>query len=124
MAPLKFYSMQVNRDGEWQSLYGFTLEQFRFADFLLGNHYHLSSPLSAFTKQRFVIKASESKRWVLLDRSVREYAVSNASEILSREYIITSAAQMQEELRVNGGIELDAAEAERIFAGEPAMLRQ
>jgi len=80
--------LQILKNDEWSNLYEFTLEQFEYEDFIIGNHFHTTSQLSPFTAQRLVIKVHPETRWILINKSVREYVVENKNEVINREYII------------------------------------
>lgn len=60
--------------GEWTDIYRFTLETASPADFLVGNHFHLTYKESFFASVRFCGRSIKNGRKLLADRSFKQYS--------------------------------------------------
>jgi N-hydroxyarylamine O-acetyltransferase len=70
-APQHNYHLQLLMQGEWQSLYTFTLDEAQPSDFQMMNFYYSQSPDSAFRKQRIATRAAPGFRVSLVDQDLK-----------------------------------------------------
>lgn len=70
-APQHNYHLQLHMQGEWQSLYTFTLDEAQPSDYQMMNFYYSQAPDSPFRKQRICTLAAPDFRVSLVDRELK-----------------------------------------------------
>lgn len=70
-APQHNYHLQLLMQGEWQSLYTFTLDEAQPSDYQMMNFFYSQSPDSPFRKQRICTLAAPDFRVSLVDRELK-----------------------------------------------------
>ncbi|WP_046245745.1 arylamine N-acetyltransferase family protein [Hymenobacter terrenus] len=65
------YHLQLHMQGEWQSLYTFTLDEAQPSDFQMMNFFYSQSPDSPFRKQRICTLAAPDFRVSLVDQELK-----------------------------------------------------
>jgi N-hydroxyarylamine O-acetyltransferase len=70
-APQHNYHLQLHMQGEWQSLYTFTLDEAQPSDYQMMNFYYSQAPDSPFRKQRITTLAAPDFRISLVDRELK-----------------------------------------------------
>ena len=70
-APQHNFQLQLYMQGEWQSLYTFTLDEAQPSDFRMMNFYYSQSPDSPFRKQRIATLAAPEFRVSLVDSELK-----------------------------------------------------
>jgi N-hydroxyarylamine O-acetyltransferase len=99
---------QTRIDGEWQSLYCFSLEEQTVQDYEVGNWYHSTHPDSPFTNRLMVSRFDGERRLALFnnqfaihhpDGRTERRALASAveiAELLEREFAITLPTPREE----------------------------
>lgn len=70
-APRHNYHMQLLMDGQWQSLYTFTLDEAQPSDYQMMSYFYSNSPDSPFRQQRICARATPDYRATLVDRELK-----------------------------------------------------
>ncbi|MBF9237929.1 arylamine N-acetyltransferase [Hymenobacter sp. BT683] len=70
-APQHNFQLQLHMQGQWQSLYTFTLDEAQPSDFQMMNFYYSQSPDSPFRKQRITTLAAPGFRVSLVDQELK-----------------------------------------------------
>lgn len=70
-APQHNYHLQLLMDGQWQSLYTFTLDEAQPSDYQMMSYFYSNSPDSPFRQQRICARATPEYRATLLDRELK-----------------------------------------------------
>lgn len=110
--------LQNYRGLEWVDIYGFSTEAFTPADYLVGNHFHSTSPQSPFTQNPIVVGFHPSHRWSLSGRRVKEFHIQDGCEVLSEQYELTSPEEIQKALLEKARLELSLEAVKKVFQME------
>lgn len=70
-APQHNYHVQLLMDGQWQSLYTFTLDEAQPSDYQMMSYFYSNSPNSPFRQQRICARATPEYRASLVDRELK-----------------------------------------------------
>ena len=70
-APPHSYHLQLLMDGQWQSLYSFTLDEAQPSDYRMMSYFYSNSPDSPFRQQRMCARATPEYRASLVDRELK-----------------------------------------------------
>ena len=70
-APQHNYHLQLLMDGQWQSLYTFTLDETQPSDYQMMSYFYSNSPESPFRQQRICARATPDYRATLVDRELK-----------------------------------------------------
>ena len=70
-APQHNYHVQLLMDGQWQSLYTFTLDEAQPSDYQMMSYFYSNSPDSPFRQQRICARATSEYRATLVDRELK-----------------------------------------------------
>ena len=70
-APRHNYHVQLLMDGQWQSLYTFTLDEAQPSDYQMMSYFYSNSPDSPFRQQRICARATPDYRATLVDRELK-----------------------------------------------------
>ena len=70
-APQYNYHVQLLMDGQWQSLYTFTLDEAQPSDYQMMSYFYSNSPDSPFRQQRICARATPEYRATLVDRELK-----------------------------------------------------
>ena len=70
-APQHNYHLQLLIDGQWQSLYTFTLDEAQPSDYQMMSYFYANSPDSPFRQQRICARATSEYRATLVDRELK-----------------------------------------------------
>ena len=70
-APQHNYHVQLLMDGQWQSLYTFTLDEAQPSDYQMMSYFYSNSPDSPFRQQRICARATPEYRASLVDRELK-----------------------------------------------------
>ncbi|ALW86466.1 hypothetical protein AUC43_16055 [Hymenobacter sedentarius] len=70
-APQHNFHLQLHMQGQWQSLYTFTLDEAQPSDYQMMNFYYSQSPDSPFRKQRITTLAAPDFRASLVDTELK-----------------------------------------------------
>lgn len=87
--------MQRENEGEWKAQYRFTLQPYKYADYLEMCHYHQTSPQSHFTQGRICSRATGGGRVTLSE--MRFITTSQNGE--RQERVLTSQKEYEAILR-------------------------
>ena len=70
-APRHNYHLQLLMDGQWQTLYAFTLDEAQPSDYRMMSYFYSNSPDSPFRQQRICARATPEYRATLVDRELK-----------------------------------------------------
>ncbi|SFP98530.1 arylamine N-acetyltransferase family protein [Hymenobacter arizonensis] len=104
-APQHNYHLQLQMQGQWQSLYTFTLDEAQPSDFQMMNFYYSQAPDSPFRKQRITTLATPDGRISLIDRELKIRRADGSTSTTP----VTSDAAYEQTLATHFGIRLPAA---------------
>ena len=103
-APQHNHHLQLRIQGEWQSLYTFTLDEAQPSDFQMMNFYYSQSPDSPFRKQRITTLAAPDFRVSLVDGELK---IRRPDGSITTTHVAGGAAHAQA-LEAHFGIRLPA----------------
>lgn len=111
-APQHNYHLQLLLDGQWQSLYTFTLDEAQPSDYQMMSYFYSNSPDSPFRQQRICARATPEYRATLVDRElkIRQPDGRATATLLADEAAYAAA------LRQHFGLHLSEGQVARLFA--------
>lgn len=110
-APPHGYHLQLLMDGQWQSLYGFTLDETQPSDYRMMSYYYSNSPDSPFRQQRMCAQATPDYRASLVDRELKIRLPDGSSTTT----VLADASEYAVALEEYFGIRLGQEQAAQLF---------
>ena len=110
-APPHGYHLQLLMDGQWQSLYGFTLDETQPSDYRMMSYYYSNSPDSPFRQQRMCAQATPAYRASLVDRELKIRLPDGSSTTT----VLADASEYAVALEEYFGIRLGQEQAAQLF---------
>lgn len=111
-APQHNYHVQLLIDGQWQSLYTFTLDEAQPSDYQMMSYFYSNSPDSPFRQQRICARATPDYRATLVDRELK---IRRADGRVTATVLADSAAY-EAALNQYFGLRFSESQVSQLFA--------